>query len=79
MDQAANNPPAVMSTFTERLLGGENPLGDRHVPGPVVSNSRTPILPGAPAQPGGTPGTPGGAANAGGTGKRADLGDTSVR
>jgi len=57
--QAANAPPQQTSTFTERLLGGENPLGDRHVPGPVVSNSRTPVLPGAPTPP--HPGRPGAA------------------
>jgi hypothetical protein len=59
---AANNAPP--STFTERLLGGENPLGDRHVPGPVVSTNKSPTLPGAP-----NPAPRGGA----------DLGDTSVR
>jgi len=63
---AANNPPpaSVSSTFTERLLGGENPLGDRHVPGPVVSTNKSPTLPDAPGHRG-----------RGG----ADLGDTSVR
>ncbi len=49
--QIANAPPQQTSTFTERLLGGENPLGDRHVPGPVVSTSRSPVLPGAPQPP----------------------------
>jgi len=56
--------PLVGASFTERLLGGESALGERHVPGPVVSTPRSPTL----------PGTPGGG-NAGGKG----LGDTSVR
>ena len=63
--QAGNAPPVVSGSFTERLLGGENPLGDRHVPGPVVSTNRTPALPGAPSAP----------PSRGG----ADLGDTTVR
>jgi hypothetical protein len=63
--QAAANgpPPTVSSTFTERLLGGESPLGDRQVPGPVVSTNRSPTLPGAPGSSAGT----------------RDLGDTTVR
>jgi type IV pilus assembly protein PilB len=63
---AANALTPGVSTFTERLLGGENPLGDRHVPGPVVSTNRSPTLPGAPGST--HPGRGG-----------ADLGDTSVR
>jgi type IV pilus assembly protein PilB len=62
--------PLVGASFTERLLGGESALGERHVPGPVVSSTTSPTLPGAP-------GTSGGGRNAGAGG--AGLGDTSVR
>jgi hypothetical protein len=40
--------PLVGASFTERLLGGESALGERHVPGPVVSTGKSPQLPGSP-------------------------------
>ena len=68
---AAGTPPAplVGASFTERLLGGESALGDRHVPGPVVSSANSPTLPGAPGSSGASGRGAGGA----------NLGDTSVR
>jgi type IV pilus assembly protein PilB len=73
---AAGNalPPLVGSSFTERLLGGESALGERHVPGPVVSTAKSPTLPGAPGSTSGPPASGGGSRGGG-----ANLGDTSVR
>ncbi len=50
---AAGIPGGVPAgTFAERLLGGESALGERHVPGPVVSTGKSPAIQGAPGSGG---------------------------
>ena len=66
---AALVPPPAGGAFTEGLLGGESALGERHLPGPVVSPARQASPPGA-------------APPASGLGSRlggAGLDDTTVR